>query len=211
MLLSVHLKPIALMLALVLLAGGRCAAATPSPPEELIAAEPTTAGITITVPTGGCTSKDDFEVSSSPLKDGQASLEFHRLFRDTCKGNFPDGLKLQFTWAELKLPEGTKLSVKNPLEPPFNPPVTIKPAAPSHDPVSARPGQHRHARPASLHRHRHRHKRPSTKVHARAHRHAFIHTHRLGSRYCHEYPHSRQCRHLRHARVRRHRHRVHCR
>ena len=41
------------------------------------------------------------------------SIELHRMYRDTCKGNFPEGLKLQFTWADIKLPKGTNVTVKN--------------------------------------------------------------------------------------------------
>jgi len=115
MLLSVHLKPLAFTLAVTLLSAGHSEAATSPSPEELLAAEQTPAGIDVTVRTGGCTKLSDFEVSSSPVKNGKASVEFRRLKPDDCKGNFPAGLRLPFGWSDLKLPAGTKLIVKNPV------------------------------------------------------------------------------------------------
>ena len=84
-------------------------------PMGLMAAEPNDAGIKVTVPTGGCTKKADFAVSSHPVQGGAAQIEFKRLKPDDCKGYFPDGLKLLFTWDDLKLPAGTKLTVANPI------------------------------------------------------------------------------------------------
>ncbi len=198
MLLSVHFKSFALALALLLLARGPCTAAASPDLEEVMAVEATNAGVTLTVPTGGCTQKSDFEVSSSPIKNGQASVEFRRLFRDTCKGFFPEGLKLQFTWADLKLPEGTKLTVKNPIEPPLG--VLVQPK---------KIKRHHHSKPR--HKRMHRHRGHHAKVHARAHRRTSIHARGGVVRFCHEFPHSRQCPHLKHARVHRRHRRAHCR
>ncbi|MFZ1109163.1 MAG: hypothetical protein WAN43_12585 [Rhodomicrobium sp.] len=90
------------------------AAETP-PLADLLAAKPTDAGIDVTVTTGGCTKKADFAVSAQPPAQGAAKVEIRRLKSDWCKGNFPDGIKLTFTWEELKLPAGTKLSLANPV------------------------------------------------------------------------------------------------
>ena len=210
MLLSVRFKPFAFLLSLALLTAETwpTAAATA---EELIAAEDTPAGITITVSTGGCTKKSDFEVSSSSLKNGEASVEFRRRNRDTCKGNFPDGTKLEFTWGDLKLPQGTKLLVKNPIEQqplaivaPVKKTEQIKPEKQNERQVSAKPKGPTRARHLR-HRHLHRH---HAKVHAGSHRRA--HAQIGGHRYCHRLPHSRKCRHLTHVRTHRHhRHRHH--
>ncbi len=83
------------------------------PLAELVSVEPVEAGINVTVPTGGCTKKADFDVSASQASKGAAKVEIRRLNRDFCKGYFPDGLKLLFTWDDLKLPAGTKLTVAN--------------------------------------------------------------------------------------------------
>jgi hypothetical protein len=128
-----YLKCCMLIAAAVLLPLGQWARAEPAPLAELLAAEATKDGLTLTVPTGGCTKKSDFELTSSPVKNGAAVIEVRRPTPDTCKGNFPDGLKLAFSWAELKLPEHTKISVKNPVE-------------------NARPPQQRAARPVKPHK-----------------------------------------------------------
>jgi hypothetical protein len=96
----------------------QCAGAEPAHLAELLATETTDAGLSVTVPTGGCTQKSDFEVTARAAKNGRASVEIRRLKRDSCKGNFPEGLKLVFTWDDLKLPANTKLGVKNPVNAP---------------------------------------------------------------------------------------------
>jgi hypothetical protein len=87
-----------------------------APLAELLAAETTETGINVTVPTGGCTKKTDFEVRSQDLTEGKAIVELRRLKPDDCKGNFPEGLKLTFTWSELKLPAHSNVSFNNHIE-----------------------------------------------------------------------------------------------
>ena len=89
------------------------AASAPLP--KLIEAAPNDAGISIRVPTGGCTAKSDFEVTSHPVKDA-AEITFTRLKQDFCKGNFPNGVSFQFSWSDMHLTGVTKLIVKNPIE-----------------------------------------------------------------------------------------------
>jgi hypothetical protein len=108
-----YLKCCVLIAAAVFLPLGPWARAEPVPLAALLAAEATEDGLTLTVPTGGCTKKSDFELSSSLVKKGTAVVAVRRPIPDVCKGNFPDGLKLAFSWAELKLPEHTKISLKN--------------------------------------------------------------------------------------------------
>ena len=100
-------------IAFVLLPALPAAEAEPSRLAELLAAETTKTGISVTVPTGGCTKKDDFEISSRVLRRGKAIVALRRSKPDDCKGNFPDGLELTFTWSELKLPEHSKVSFEN--------------------------------------------------------------------------------------------------
>jgi hypothetical protein len=89
------------------------ARAAEAPLADIMAAKPGDAGIDVTVPTGGCTKKADFEVAAQPAVKGAARIEIRRLKSDFCKGNFPDGLKLSFTWDDLRLPAGTKLKLAN--------------------------------------------------------------------------------------------------
>jgi hypothetical protein len=86
--------------------------------EKLLTAKPTKAGLTLTVTTGGCTKKSDFEIKSHRLRKRVASIEVHRLAPDTCKGNFPQGMELSFSWTELKVPRNSKILIKNPVEHP---------------------------------------------------------------------------------------------
>jgi len=72
----------------------------------------------VTVSTGGCTEKSDFQITSHRIRSGSASVEVRRLNPDACKGNFPDGMTLSFSWKELKLPKKTTISIKNPIEHP---------------------------------------------------------------------------------------------
>lgn len=92
------------------------ALAESAPVAEVISSEANDTGVNITVPTGGCTSKADFEVSTHPGTGGVTDVQIRRLKPDRCKGNFPAGIKLQFTWGDLKVPAGTRLAVTNPVE-----------------------------------------------------------------------------------------------
>ncbi len=155
MVMRILLRPFALALSLTLLAASGGSSGASQDLDRIVSAEPSPTGIAVTVPTGGCTKKADFEVSSSPAGAGKATIELHRTKPDTCKGNFPDGLKLQYTWAELNLPEGTQLSVKNPAELGFG--VQAANAEPVRETVKARHyrrGWHRHHRHHHFHKHR---------------------------------------------------------
>jgi hypothetical protein len=119
MVMRIHLRAFAFALPLTLLVAAGAPAMASQELEKIISSEPAPTGITVTVATGGCTGKADFQVSSSPVADGKTSIELRRTKADTCKGNFPDGLKLHYTWAELKLPDGTQIAVRNPADPVF--------------------------------------------------------------------------------------------
>jgi Fe-S cluster assembly iron-binding protein IscA len=148
MVMRIRPKAFALALPLTLLAAAGLPAMAAQELEKIISSEPAPTGITVTVATGGCTEKADFQVSSSPGADGKTSIELKRTKADSCKGNFPDGLKLHYTWAELKLPDGTQVAVKNPADPVFGaiPPTVVAAAE-----VKAAPRHYYRAR-----RHRHR-------------------------------------------------------
>ena len=83
--------------------------------ETLLAAETTEAGLSLKVRTGGCTKKEDFEITAKPSAAG-AEITARRIKPDDCKGNFPGGTVLQFSWADLKLAPGTRLIVANLIE-----------------------------------------------------------------------------------------------
>jgi|SRR5208337_3676963 len=89
--------------------------AEPAVLEKLLAVKFTKMGVTLTVWTGGCTKKSDFEIMSRRLKKRVVSIEVRRLAPDVCKGNFPDGVKLLFSWSELRAPNRTKILLRNPI------------------------------------------------------------------------------------------------
>jgi len=101
-----------------LLPFGQVVRAEPPALERLLSAKPTKKGLTLTVSTGGCTEKADFQITSHRTGSRVASIEVRRLTPDACKGNFPDGMTLSFSWKELKLPKKTTISIKNPVEHP---------------------------------------------------------------------------------------------
>jgi len=71
-------------------------------------------GIEIDAPTGGCTTKDSFSTSTSVTSGGEVEIVFHRKDDDNCKGNFPGGVNLLFTWNDIRIPAGSKVKVENP-------------------------------------------------------------------------------------------------
>ncbi len=183
-----------LMVAFALLPAWQCAGAERVPLAELLVAETTDAGLSVTVPTGGCTQKSDFEIKASTVSNGGASVEIRRLRKDTCKGNFPEGLKLVFTWDDLKLPANTKLGVKNLINAPFR-----------RGQITPRPSTVRHVRGVSESRSaqsaqvqkgakgphdRHMQKQATRRSHPRL-QHARMHK---ASWLCQQHHHGRPCR-----------------
>lgn len=70
-------------------------------------------GITYQVNSGGCTSKDDFQVllmETYPIR-----LALVRNNPDLCEGFFPYGTKVTFSYQELGLKDGDKATIENPL------------------------------------------------------------------------------------------------
>jgi hypothetical protein len=192
------------------------AIAGPSELEELLATEPTPAGIDITVETGGCTGKSDFEVTSGPVKNGTAAIAFRRLTRDTCKGFYPNGVKLHYGWTDLKLLEGTKLSVKNPV----GNQTTTQTVPPSRKKdMNSKPGRSRQARPghhrslrtkATRHRRKHRRRRHYTAIRSSVLTHGRTHLRGHEAHDCYTFA-APACKGRKHGKLRRRQHRRTCR
>ena len=150
-----YLKHAVLVSALVLFASAGGAAAEQDF-EGSISCEPGAGGIAVTVETGGCTAKADFAVSSTAAL-GKTEIGLRRAKADTCKGNFPDGLKLQFSWSDLKLSPGSQYVLTNPMLPGAAGKQACAGTVPGAAAVAAE------ARPAKVYRqrrHKHRHYRP---------------------------------------------------
>jgi hypothetical protein len=67
-------------------------------------------GVEVNVSTGGCTERISF-IIKSVVKNKEASVIIHRRERDACKGFFPDGTWIAFSWQELGLTPGTSITV----------------------------------------------------------------------------------------------------
>ena len=86
----------------------------------LIAARTGPDGVVFTVPTGGCTSRADFRVAVR-REAGEAAITLHRLTPDACKGYFPAGVEIAYSWAELGLPPGSAPRIANRIDPAAQP------------------------------------------------------------------------------------------
>jgi hypothetical protein len=92
--------------------------AAPAPLEKLLGARQTKDGLTVTVVTGGCTKKSDFEIITRHRKRNTVVIELHRVTSDDCKGNFPEGIKMNFSRKELKVGNNSKITLRNEIEKP---------------------------------------------------------------------------------------------
>lgn len=85
--------------------------------EPLLAYEVTDEGVSFRVKTGGCTRKEHFRLDP-PGTESDHAIALRRDVPDHCKGNFPEGIEIQFTFEELGLdgsPE--RIRIFNPLIP----------------------------------------------------------------------------------------------
>ena len=86
---------------------------------QLIAYKIDQRGAEFTVRTGGCTSKDSFELALNPLQDENDEYELYleRIVDDHCDGWFPEGTKIRYSYEELGIDDvnGNILYVLNPL------------------------------------------------------------------------------------------------
>lgn len=78
-------------------------------------------GITYQVSSGGCTSKENFEVAQ--LETFPVQLVLNRISPDFCEAYLPYGVTITFTYAELGLTEGTQFVIGNQISRGF---VTIR-------------------------------------------------------------------------------------
>lgn len=79
-------------------------------------------GISFQVVSGGCTSKDDFQLSRQQARTQRGdSLMRVGLLRtgkpDFCEAFYPYGIEISYTWAELGLAQGSTFVIDNKLRP----------------------------------------------------------------------------------------------
>lgn len=83
--------------------------------ERVYSADISENSITIRVAASGCTTKEYFDVDIDHEGGEKFTIEFERVRRDYCKMMQPDGEKLTWTYTELGLPAGSKVSLENPV------------------------------------------------------------------------------------------------
>ena len=83
--------------------------------ERVYSADISDAEISIRVAASGCTTKEFFDADIDHMGGESFSIEFERERRDYCKMEQPNGEKLTYSFAELGLPDGAKVTLKNPV------------------------------------------------------------------------------------------------
>ena len=74
-------------------------------------------GLTFQVSSGGCTSKDDFEIVSR--ETFPVMIELARPNQDFCEAFLPYGTTVSFSWEELGLRQGDQFTLTNELQNPY--------------------------------------------------------------------------------------------
>ena len=69
--------------------------------------------VTVRVSSNGCTTKDFISADVRKQEAGRFSVGFYRKKEDYCRANMPDGVALTWTFAELGIPDGAEVSVRN--------------------------------------------------------------------------------------------------
>ncbi|WP_300390491.1 hypothetical protein [Henriciella sp.] len=69
--------------------------------------------VTIRVTSNGCTTKDFIGADVRKTGSDRFSVGFYREKEDYCRANLPDGVALTWDFAELGIPEGADVSVRN--------------------------------------------------------------------------------------------------
>lgn len=83
-----------------------------NPKEALFGYNVTGSGISIRVFTGGCTEKNNFKLKRQTKPYG-LEIEFERVSDDRCKGNFPYGIIIDYSWEELGIPPNSNFIISN--------------------------------------------------------------------------------------------------
>ncbi|MAP94351.1 MAG: hypothetical protein CMK07_05310 [Ponticaulis sp.] len=83
--------------------------------ERVYSADITDTGLTVRVAASGCTSKDFFDVDVDKKDDDTFTVELNRERRDYCKMMQPEGERLSWSFAELGIPDGATVLLRNPV------------------------------------------------------------------------------------------------
>jgi hypothetical protein len=80
---------------------------------ELMGAEIANNQITVRVTSNGCTTKDFIGADVDKTGDNRFAVGFYRAREDYCKAYLPEGVELSWTFAELGIPNGAAVRIRN--------------------------------------------------------------------------------------------------
>ena len=69
--------------------------------------------VTVRVSSNGCTTKEFIGADVRKLASDRFSVGFYREKEDYCRATLPDGVALTWSFAELGIPEGAEVKVRN--------------------------------------------------------------------------------------------------
>lgn len=71
--------------------------------------------VTFLVRSSGCTDETYFDVDVDRVSSGSYAVSIDRIRVDTCEANLPGGVAVTYTFDELNIPDGSSVSVRNPV------------------------------------------------------------------------------------------------
>lgn len=71
--------------------------------------------VTVRVSSNGCTAKDFIGADVRRLDEDRFSVGFYRQKQDYCRAHMPDGVALTWGFAELGIPAGAEVKIRNPV------------------------------------------------------------------------------------------------
>ena len=69
--------------------------------------------VTVRVSSNGCTTKDFIGADVRRIDEDRFSIGFYRQKQDYCRAQMPDGIALTWGFAELGIPEGADVKIRN--------------------------------------------------------------------------------------------------
>jgi hypothetical protein len=82
--------------------------------EPVLAFRTTGTQLVFRVFSGGCTETEHFHLDVR-RRNGQAEVTLTRIVPDNCKGDFPDGTEIRFSYAKIDLDRNDVIRLRNPV------------------------------------------------------------------------------------------------
>ncbi len=79
----------------------------------VFAADVSASSVAFLVTSNGCTERDFFDVDVEKEDDNAFEIGVRRIRQDHCKAIVPDGVQVAWSFAELGIPDGAEVTVRN--------------------------------------------------------------------------------------------------